>query len=255
MLRKLNRKKYRQKEQLFFIEGERAVLQVLNNAVVKVESLFFNEKSELWNQNAWLRFSNHYDSYSIPSSHFVEVADTENPQGILALCRMPAESPADRLISNTGLVVALNGLQDPGNVGTIIRTASWFGVSGILSGRGTVDLFHPKVVRSTAGATGSVPFLNGRLNDILLRFEQKDWPVFLLDAGTDSIPFTDIRLYQKAVIVVGNEARGLQPEMVTENRQKVRISSPQKSRNVESLNAAVATSIAVYDLSGKLTLD
>jgi TrmH family RNA methyltransferase len=207
---------------------------------------------EYWNQDEWQTSIKTIDSFQISNDAFLEVTDTDHPQGVLALCMMPEESSIEKLTAQKGVIVALDGIQDPGNLGTIIRTASWFGATGILSGKGTVDLFHPKVVRSTAGATGSVPFLNGVLNEMLSKFEQKEWPIFLLDAGRRAVSFSEIHSIDKAVIVVGNEAHGLSPEIVTEGRQKVKISSPQNNRNVESLNAAIATSIALYDLSRKL---
>ncbi|HEX6981164.1 MAG TPA: RNA methyltransferase [Balneolaceae bacterium] len=252
LLRKLNRKKYRQKEQLFLLEGARSVQQVLENDLLKVKALFFDDEKEYWNQKEWQAFTKTVDPFLISSDEFLEVTDTNHPQGVLALCFMPEESPIERLIDQSGLMVALDGIQDPGNVGTIIRTASWFGAAGVLSGKGTVDLFHPKVVRSTAGATGSIPHRSGDLNEMLTKFEQAGWQVFLLDAGRDSVSFSEIKSIEKAVIVVGNEAHGLSSETVTESRQKVKISSPGDNRDVESLNAAIAASIALYDLSGKL---
>lgn len=252
LLRKLNRKKYRQKEQLFLLEGARAVQQVLENDSLKVESLFFDDAKEYWNQKEWQTFAKTIDSFQISNDAFLEVTDTDHPQGVLALCLMPEESTVEKLAAQSGVMIGLDAIQDPGNVGTIIRTASWFGAGGILSGKGTVDLFHPKVVRSTAGATGSVPYLNRDLNELLPEFERAGWTVFLLDAGKQSIPLSEVQSIDKAIVVVGNEAHGLSPEIATANRQKVKISSPQNNRDVESLNAAIATSIALYDLSRKL---
>ncbi|HET6528651.1 MAG TPA: RNA methyltransferase [Balneolaceae bacterium] len=252
LLRKLNRKKYRQKERLFLLEGARAVQQVLKNDLLKVEALFFDDGKGYWNHTEWQGFIKTIDSFQIANDAFLDVTDTDHPQGVLALCAMPEESPLEKLTAQSRVMIALDAIQDPGNVGTIIRTASWFGAGGILAGKGTVDLFHSKVVRSTAGATGSVPYLNGDLNEMLREFEQAGWKVFLLDAGTQSISLSQVKSIDKAIIVVGNEAHGLSPEIVTAGRQKVKISSPENNRDVESLNAAVATSIALYDLTEKL---
>lgn len=251
LLRKLNRKKYRQKEQLFLIEGDRAVEQVLQNNVITVESLFFDEAQQYWQQQPWKAHSNLMAAHILPEDIFAEVSDTDNPQGVLGMCQIPDETTVAKLNDSSGIVIALDAIQDPGNLGTIIRTAAWFGASGIISGKGTVDLFHPKVVRGTAGATGILPHMNGDLSDIFPQLEENGWSVFLLDAGADSVPLADISSTEKAVLVAGNEAHGVDAKLTSNGRQKVRISSRVKNTGVESLNAAVATSIALYDFSGK----
>lgn len=252
LLRKLNRKKYRYKKQLFLLEGARAVEQVLENQSVKVQTLFFDESQQYWLQDGWEQTAQKIDSFTLPANEFAEVSDTETPQGVLALCRMPEEISTEKLASKTGIIVALDGVQDPGNAGTIMRSATWFGAAGILSGKGTVDLFHPKVVRGTAGATGVIPVINADLNKLLPDFEERGWSVFLLDAGAEAIRLTEVPSVKKAVIVVGNEAHGLDSTLFASGRQKVRISSPGDHKRVESLNAAIATSIALYELAGKL---
>ena len=253
LLRKLNRKKYRQQEQLFLLEGARAVEQVLENQAVQVSALFFDEHQVYWQQNRWKQYSRKIDSYFLTTDLFAEVTDTDTPQGVLALCRMPEEATIGELAASEGLIVALDGVQDPGNLGTIIRTATWFGTEGILSGKGTVDLFHPKVVRGTAGSTGVLSHRNCNLSEKLPEFEDAGWPVYLLDAGTESQSLAEVGSLGKAVIVVGNEAHGIDSELYSNSRNKVRIAAPKERTGVESLNAAVSASIALYDFSAKLT--
>ncbi|WP_171032963.1 TrmH family RNA methyltransferase [Fodinibius saliphilus] len=252
LLRKLNKKKYRAKEQLFLIEGARAIEQILANSSVSVQHLFFDESQQYWNQQFWQEAMTKVKGAVLDEKLFAEVSDTDNPQGVLAMCQMPQETSAKRLASQEGTIVALDAVQDPGNLGTIIRTASWFGAGGIISGKGTVDLFHPKVVRATAGATGSIPFLNGSLPDIFGTLEEHGWPIYLLDAGPEAIPLKDVNLQGKAVITVGNEAHGVSPELINGHRQTVKIPSAGTDRKVESLNAAIATSIVLYGLNENL---
>lgn len=252
LLRKLNQKKYRYQEQLFLLEGARAVEQVLQNRTVKVEALYFDEDQQYWHQGTWQKYLQETDGYTVASDVYAEVTDTDTPQGVLAVCHIPKEVELDVLSCRQDIVVALDGVQDPGNLGTIIRSASWFGAVGMLSGKGTVDLFHPKVVRSTAGSTGVIPHRNGDLAEMLPHFEQAGWPVFLLDAGQDSRSLSEVGVLEKAVIVVGNEAHGIDAGLNTGGRQRIRIEAPQAKDSVESLNAAVATSIALYNLSTKL---
>ena len=252
LLRKLNRKKYRQQEQLFLLEGARAVEQLLDNGTIKVKALFFDASQQYWQQQRWGNRIADVDVFTLVEDIYAEVTDTDNPQGVLALCHIPKEVSTNELVSRQGLIVALDAVQDPGNMGTIIRTASWFGAAGIISGKGTVDLFHPKVVRGTAGATGVIAHRNGDLTQELLMFESAEWPIYLLDAGDGSQPLAEISSLKKGIVVVGNEAHGVDEQLIKSGRQKVRIPSPQSGPGVESLNAAVATSIALYDLSAKL---
>lgn len=251
LLRKLNRKKYRQKEQLFLLEGARAVQQILESGSISVQALFFDEDQQYWQQDEWGGYAMDIEFCTLAADLFAKVSDTDTPQGVLALCQMPDETDIEELAQNKGIIVAFDAVQDPGNLGTIIRTATWFEAVGMLSGKGTVDLFHPKVVRSTAGATGTIPYKNGDLSDMLPVFQEKGWTIFLLDAGAEATSLPEVNPTQKALIIVGNEAHGINTNLMAEQRKKVRIPSPQKKPKVESLNAGVATSIALYDLAGK----
>lgn len=251
LLRKLNRKKYRYKERLFLLEGARAVQQVIENGSIAVRVLFFDDSQQYWEQEYWKSVAEKLNAATLAPELFKEVSDTDTPQGVLALCEIPDEVSVDELAAQNGIVVALDALQDPGNLGTIIRTAAWFNVAGILSGKGTVDLFHPKVVRGTAGAMGSIPYMNAELSEVLNALEQHNWQIFMLDAGAGSISLDKISSIKKGVVVVGNEGHGISSELMAAGRGRLKIPAGGGQKNVESLNAAVATSIALYDLSGK----
>ncbi len=249
LLRKLNRKKYRYNERLFFVEGDRAVRQIAGNQVISIKALFFDVSQHYWTQDEWQPWVKKFDARKLDTGIFHEVTDTENPQGVLALCEMPDEAPINELCDQEGVIIALDSIQDPGNVGTIIRTASWFGAAALLSGKGTADLFHPKVVRSTAGATGTVAHLNGILPDILPDFEENGWSVILLNKSSHSVPLSKVRTAGKTIVVVGNEAHGIDNKLIQKNRIQAEIPAFHEQPAVESLNAAVATSIALYSLT------
>ncbi len=249
LLRKLNRKKYREKERLFVVEGPRAVEQVISNGKLELLELFFDDSQSLWQQAGWENVLNTHAGSLIESGAFAEISDTDTPQGVLALCKMPPESDTEEFIRQKGIVVASDGIQDPGNLGTIIRTAVWFGAAGFLSGSGTVDLFHPKVVRSTAGATGVLKYRNGKLEELLSDFEKEGWQVLLLDGSKGAEEIRKVPSAEKTVIVVGNEAHGINPKLFGGHRKAVSILSKSGDPSVESLNAAIATGIALYALS------
>jgi TrmH family RNA methyltransferase len=249
ILRKLNRKKYRYKEQLFLLEGARAVQQIIENGIIEIERLFFDVAQQYWQQEDWAKLSDRFEMSTLEESLFAEVTDTDNPQGVLALCEIPDETSVDALAHKKGIIIAFDQIQDPGNVGTMIRSAAWFGSVGMLAGKGTVDLFHPKVVRSTAGTTGTVPYRNSNLSEELGKFENLGWQIVLLDGSPQA---TDIRSFnprQKTILVVGNEANGVDPVLFKENRSRVAIRGVGKTGLVESLNASIALSISLYALT------
>lgn len=250
LLRKLNQKKYREKEQLFTVEGERAVEQVIDNGTLEIEMLCFDEGRRLWQQQRWQTLSRPFDSCMIEADDFSEVTDTDTPQGVMAVCNIPEPGSFEELAQTEGVIVAVDRIRDPGNLGTIVRTAAWFGCRGLLLGKGTVDLFHPKVVRGTAGATGAVPYRNSKLEDDLSDLEKQDWQIVLLDASDDGTHLRRVPEAARSVVVIGNEAGGVQPSLYTGSRIRARIDSPVSSSRIESLNAAIALSIALYELSG-----
>ncbi len=248
-LRKLNQKKYREREQLFLVEGGRAVRQIVENGKIEVNELFFDETKSMWQHGFWKEKIDRISASLLRKTAFTEVSDTDSPQGVLAICKMPAQADVELLARQEGIILAADRIRNPGNMGTMMRTAAWFGIKGIIAGKGTVDLFHPKVVRSTAGSTGTAPFQKADLNKILPLFEDMDWQVALLDASDKS---EDIRTFTKTtrtIIVVGNEANGIDEKLFKTGRPSVHIASNTDKSYIESLNAAVAISVAMYELS------
>jgi RNA methyltransferase, TrmH family len=238
--KKLAMGKYRKREGLFIAEGERCVEQILENGAVTVECILIRDNLQV---PAGLSSTN-LPVYSLTDNDFRSVTDTENPQGIAAVCEIPGESEFQDLASLSGLLVAFDAVQDPGNLGTMIRTASWFGVSGLIFGEGTVDPFHPKVVRSTAGATGVLPFRKMDLTKELAILEASGFSTFLLDGSDQSVAMKTITPEPKSILVIGNEANGIQDKLFTQTRTRIRIDG--NAGHVESLNAAVALSIGLW---------
>lgn len=240
--RKLLQGKYRKREQKFIAEGLRCVEQIFDQRRIQVEAVVIQKGVDLP-----VSISNsELPVFLVSSDEFESISDTDTPQGILAICRTPEESAADHMKNMSGLIVAFDAIQDPGNLGTMIRTASWFSVAGLLIGHGTVDPFHPKVVRSTAGATGALPYSKSNLSEVLSDFESSGWTVAALDGGSDSTSLKSAKPSQKDILIIGNEGNGVNPELMR-NRKKIRIDG--NAENVESLNAAVALSIALYQFS------
>jgi len=252
LLRKLQQKKYRQKEQLFLVEGKRAVKQVADNGRLEIRHLFFDKGQGLWEMEEWSGRAEGIPAAAVESVDFLEVTDTETPQGVLALCAIPQPAELNTMAAREGIIIALDRIRDPGNLGSMVRTSAWFGAAGMLLGKGTVDLFHPKVVRTTAGSTGTVPYRTSDLAEDLDKLEREGRSIVLLDAGPDSTPLREVAPDGKSVLVVGNEAHGISRSLFGKARKTVRI-EPGAARQrtpVESLNAAIAMAIAIYTLGG-----
>lgn len=237
--------KYRKRSGQFLAEGVRCVEQILENGNIEVEELIIQKG---WNPDQ-LSAKTELPFFELEASDFETVSDTDSPQGIVAVCKVPRESSLENLNQKSGVILATDAIQDPGNLGTIIRTACWFDVAGIIYGTGTVDSFHPKVVRSTAGATGVLPSLSGNLNDLLHSFEKERWSTFLLDAGEGSKNLDERPKSIKSILVVGNEGNGISDEIFKNGRNRIKIDG--NPNQVESLNAAVACSISLYEFSKK----
>lgn len=167
---------------------------------------------------------------------FNRLADTENTQGVLAVCALEYE----RTISAHKNYVLLDALQDPGNAGTIIRTAAAFGYGGVIFTHGCVDPFSPKVVRSTMGAIFQCPIV--LLNDLS---HLKGRHVVAADLGGPDI--AAVKIKSPYILAIGNEARGISDDLSPWINQIVTI--PFQTSSVNSLNAAVAAGIAMYALN------
>jgi TrmH family RNA methyltransferase len=166
---------------------------------------------------------------------FRDLSGMETPQGILTLVRTP-EWNRDLLAAPGALLLVLDGVQDPGNAGTILRTAEAFGATAVIALRGTVDLANPKVVRASAGSLFRVPSF---------RLELADLPVPLYGAsGSGHKLVGDVDWRPAAAIVIGSEGRGL-TEAVKKQCELVRI----PTAGVESLNAAIAATVFLYEAS------
>ncbi|MCC5941468.1 MAG: RNA methyltransferase [Balneolaceae bacterium] len=241
--RKLLMGKYRKKTGLFLAEGLRCVEQIIKNKKLEVSEILTDGTID----HSEINLPDNIPAFELPKNDFATISDTENSQGIIAVCKIPDQTSIDNISRSGGLIVALDAIQDPGNLGTIIRTASWFGVGGMLIGKGTTDPFQPKVVRSTAGTTGAIPYLKGDLTVHFEILESEQWNIYLLDGSADSVSLDTVSQSNKSVIVVGNEGNGVDSTLIKANRKLVRIDG--KSDIVESLNAAVAASIALFKFS------
>lgn len=234
-IRQLEQKKYRRREGLFVAEGTKVVGDLLTH--YQPHAIFATAE--------WL--SNNLSS-TFTSSSFYEVTDDElgrvsflqHPQQVLALFPIPENQSFNSTTAVSSLTLALDGIQDPGNLGTIIRIADWFGIEHIICSEDTVDAWNPKVVQATMGSIARVNILYNNLSEFLDTLPT-NFPIYgtLLDG--DNI-YTQ-PLTPHGLIVMGNEGNGISPEIRRRVNRRLLIPSYRQDDTAESLNVAIATAI------------
>lgn len=237
LLRKLEQRKYRQEFQLFVAEGYRSIHQIVESSP---DVISFVVRSSACSQPDL-----NVETYQLPESEFAELSSTEHSQGILAVVAMPKQALFEDILANNSFVLALDAIQDPGNLGTIIRNSIWFGVDSLLLGTGTVDVFNPKVIRSCMSNLHGFSYLNTDLSPFFDSAEKQGWSIFLLRLDSSAQELNHVRFPKKSIVVIGNEGNGIHSDLITPNRKSVFIPSF-AAGEVESLNASVASALALY---------
>lgn len=244
--------KMRRQEKVFVVEGWKMVREALiRNLVLHLyvkESEKENYKKQLLSD---LVVSADLQIEIVADNVFRQLSDTVTPQGVLAIVKMPEYDRMEIVAGKAGGVydetklLVLEDIQDPGNMGTILRTAEGAGMSGVLLSKGCVDLFNPKVVRSTMGAMFRVPVYIA--DDLTKEIEmlQAEGFSFIAAHLQGEHYFTEISYAGKLGILVGNEANGLSDEVAELADKKVKI--PMEGE-LESLNAAVSAALFSYEV-------
>ena len=236
----LKKSKERKEKKAFVIEGRKMFEEICQDKS-RVVKAYFSE-SYMKEQYADKRIPD-VPYEIVADSVFDAMAETVTPQGVLAIVKMP-EYSLEEMVTAAGTLVLLENLRDPGNLGTIIRTAEAAGVSGVILSKESVDIYNPKVIRSTMGAVYRVPFLYVEDFQKLLQ-ELREKKVRLLAAHLKGTKTFDKADYSgKVGILIGNEANGLSEEVAELAEEKVLIPM---AGSVESLNAAVAAALLMYE--------
>lgn len=181
--------------------------------------------------------------YSAPDALFKLASEVETPQNVIFSCSQP-QWTADAL-DGAGQVLLLDGLQDPGNLGTILRTAEAFALGAVVLCEGCADPFSPKVVRSTMGAVFRLPCVTLPLADTAERLHRNGLPLYATALHEDSVPLSSVSL-SKAAVIIGSEGKGVTEQALRLSDRRVII--PMKGR-AESLNAGVAAAIVIYEMT------
>lgn len=181
--------------------------------------------------------------YCAADALFELASDVETPQNVIFSCKQP-QWDADAL-DGKAQVLLLDGLQDPGNLGTILRTAEAFALGAVVLCEGCADPFSPKVVRSTMGAVFRLPCVRLPLEQAVQRLHAQELAVYATALHADSVPLGTVPL-GRAAVIIGSEGRGVTPQAIALSDQRVII--PMHGR-AESLNAGVAAAIVIYEMT------
>ena len=250
LIERLKTRKGRPREGLVLVEGVRASAEALAAGadirfVVRSPRLLDTEAGRTL-ASALTGRELQTDGVAVTELTDVELADlsdTEHPQGVLCVCSEPSLDLAQLRIGTPATVLLLDGLQDPGNLGTLIRAARAFGVDAVIVLDGSVDPWNPKAVRAAAGASFRIQITRAVWAEARLWMEEQSIEILAADPSGD-----DVRSFQTAgswALAVGNEGAGLRPDIVAASTKRFAIPMP---GNAESLNAGVAGSILLYSL-------
>ena len=229
LITSLSQKKYRQKHDLFIAEGVK-VLNELLNSPFEIETLFCTDDFEV----------------AISEKKIVRISETElkkvstlkSPNKALGIFKIPKE----KAVQNSGLTIALDAINDPGNLGTIIRLCDWFGVTQLVCSKDTVDCYNQKVVQASMGSLTRVSI---HYTDLENYITKSNLDTFIADMDGENVYKT--KLPKEGILIMGNEANGVSEEIKSLLQYKISIPRFGETQETESLNVATATAILLSE--------
>lgn len=227
---KLHKKKYRERYGQFLLEGDHLVEEAIKSDW-EVSELIIREDRDI---HTW---QNDYRITVVNHQVFQALTETPAPQGVMAVINMK-----DNVINTLKKLLVLDNVQDPGNVGTMIRTADAFNYDGVILGKGTVDLFNDKVIRATQGSLFHIPVIKRDLRTLLPELKQNGLTI-IASTLEESVPLNHIDPMDNFAIIVGNEGSGIAQDIQELSDIRVKIPIPGQA---ESLNVSIAAAIVMY---------
>jgi TrmH family RNA methyltransferase len=225
------------------VEGLRIVEEAIRSGL-RFRAVFFRDSEQVLAERLLPQVGVHVETLLLPNKIFDNAVPSETPQGVAALVHLK-ESALEEIMERlqVGPLVVIAGLQDPGNLGTILRSAEAFGSAGVILGEGTVSPFNAKVVRASAGSIFRVPVIRAKLDAVSSQLRAQEIRL-VATSSHKGTPLGEARLTGPLAMFIGNEGSGLPRDLMTRMDEVVVIPhAPQ----VESLNAAMATSILLYE--------
>ena len=235
----LQKKKYRDKNKLFIVEGDKMVKEIIKSDL-EIERIFVTKH---WEENInQIKLLNE----TITENELKKISSLKTPNNVLAIIKMP-DYEIDKDEIGNELSIVLDDLQDPGNLGTIIRTADWFGIKNIICSRNSADVYNPKVVQATMGAVARVKVhyvdIETFLENSHFADDFKIYGTFLNGANLN-----ETKLNDKGLIIMGNESKGISKKIEKFVNKRIFIPNyPAHGKTSESLNVSTATAIVCYE--------
>lgn len=229
LIKSLSLRKNRLKHKLFLVEGDKNVLELINSDF-DVHTIFANTN--------WSKLNPTVNVTLVSNKELSKISNQKNPNNVLAI----AIIKESKISNKRGIVLVLDDISDPGNLGTIIRTCDWFGVTSIICSNNTVDVYNPKVVQSTMGSIFRVKIIYTDLAKYLKNVKSVIYGTLFDGNNIKEVDFKD-----NLHIVIGNESNGISKEISNLISEKIKINS--KYSKADSLNVAVATSILLYEIT------
>ena len=229
LITSLSQKKYRQKHDLFIAEGVK-VLNELLNSTFEIETLFCTDDFEATiSEEKVVRIS---------ETELKKVSTLKSPNKALGVFKIPKE----KAVQNSGLTIALDAINDPGNLGTIIRLCDWFGVTQLVCSKDTVDCYNQKVVQASMGSLTRVSI---HYTDLENYITKSNLDTFIADMDGENVYKT--KLPKEGILIMGNEANGVSEEIKSLLQHKISIPRFGETQETESLNVATATAILLSE--------
>ena len=229
LITSLSQKKYRQKNSLFIAEGIKVVNELLNSSF-QVDILFATDDFETTISSDKI--------VRVSEKDLQKISNLKSPNKVLGLFKIPNEKP----LQEKGLTIVLDAINDPGNLGTIIRLCDWFGVTQLICSKDTVDCYNPKVVQASMGSLTRISIKYIALESYL---QETNLPTFIADMNGENVYKST--LPKKAILVMGNEANGVSDEIRALIKNKISIPRFGETQATESLNVATATAILLSE--------
>lgn len=226
------------------VEGVRVIEEAIRSGL-RFQAVFFSESGRLHANRLLQQISRHAEALLLPDDVFASAVSTESPQGVAALVTLKPTNLKELLEGEGGnqLMVAVAGIQDPGNLGTIIRSAEAFSARAVLLGESTVSAANPKAVRASAGSVFREPVVAVKMIETLVLLKQHGYRV-AASSSHKGKPLHEADLTGAVALLIGNEGAGLAPALAAAADELIMI--PHSPR-VESLNAGIAASILLYE--------
>jgi TrmH family RNA methyltransferase len=227
------------------IEGMRILEEAIRSGL-KFKAAFFRTSAENRAERLLPQLAAHVETLVLPDKLFASAVPSETPQGVAALVRCKTFKLEEVLAkSQSGPLLAIAGVQDPGNLGTILRSAEAFGAAGVLLGEGTVSPFNSKVIRASAGSVFRLPLVQAKLPGVLDKMRELGLRL-IATSSHKGTPLDQATLTGPLAIFIGSEGAGLPRDLLAQMSETVAIPH---APTVESLNAGVAASIVLYEAS------